>query len=213
MPCSSSGQPFANAPTPLRRRNELFALSGSQNYPQFFLAEKLGTTSFLGDFGILDGLHDASSLPQSVLDANPSLVTLERVMAGNKKFVFLSTTYLINPDIARRQERAIEILASSGIEYETVDGSNPEMKTRRDELFKISGRRGVYPQFFVLDDDVYNGQEDVSFIGEWDDIEQVNDASGLPQAMLEAHPSIKTWDAIIGPRVVDGVGICTMASF
>ena len=175
------------------------------------MAEKRGTTSFLGDFGIIEGLHEADNLPQCVLEENPSLVTLRRVLSGNQKLVFLSTSFRINPEIVRRQERAEEILRASGVEYVKVDGANPEMKKRRDELFKTSGRRGVYPQFFVLDNDVYDGTEDINFIGEWDQIEAVNDASALPQETLAAHPAIQTWEAIIGPHVVEGVGSGSVA--
>eukprot|EP00977_Amphora_coffeiformis_P004935 scaffold1055_cov165-Amphora_coffeaeformis.AAC.9 len=199
-------------PPPLllsHRRNQLFRISGSQSYPQFFLAEKKGTTSFLGDFGIIEGLHDADNLPSAVLEENPSLVTLKRVMGGShhRKLFFLTTSLHINKDVVRRQERAAQILQASGVPFETVDGSDPVTRERREALFKISGRRGVYPQFFVHDDDVFDKEETVNYIGDWEHIEAVNDASGLPENMLAAHPAIKTWNNIFGNRVVvEGVG-------
>jgi hypothetical protein len=39
--------------------------------------------------------------------------------------------------------------------------------------------------------------EDVRFLGDWDDVEQINDASGLPPSLLAAHPSIKTWKTVL----------------
>jgi len=195
------------ATTP-NRRNLLFRISGSHSYPQFFLAEKKGTTSFLGDFGIIEGLHDADNLPPAVLEENPSLVTLKRVMGASRqrKIVFLTTSLHISKDVALRQERAARILQSSGVQFETVDGSDLGTKERREALFKISGRRGVYPQFFVYDDDVFDKEDNIHFLGDWDHIEALNDTSGLPEDMLAAHPTIKTWDNIFGNRVVEGVG-------
>lgn len=172
------------------------------------MAEKKGTTSFLGDFGIIEGLHEADCLPRSVLQENPSLVTLKKVMGGSNQrtLLVLSTSLQINRDVVQRQERAAKILEASGVRFEKLDGSDPLLKERREELFKISGRRGVYPQFFVYENDVFGKDEIVSFIGDWDRIEVLNDASGLPEDLLAAHPTIKTWENILGNRVVEEVG-------
>ena len=63
---------------------------------------------------------------------------------------------------------------------------------RRNELFKLSGLRGVYPQFFVLE-----GEEELEFLGDWEKIEAINDASSLPQEILMNNPSIMTWDKVM----------------
>ncbi len=61
----------------------------------------------------------------------------------------------------------------------------------RNKLFSISGRRGTYPQFFLL------GEESVEFVGDFETIEAMNDASALPCEILERHPEIMTWEKIL----------------
>lgn len=187
------------------RRDELFRISGTKNYPQFFLAERLGTTSFLGDVGIMKSLQEADALPHGVLDANPSLVTLQRATGGQRQLIALMTGLRINTDVVKRQEKAVAILAQAGIPYETVDGSVPEMKERREYLFKLSGRRGVYPQFFVYDNDVFGKEETVYFIGDFESFEAVNDASALPREVTSANPTIMTWEGMLGCRMMEEV--------
>jgi hypothetical protein len=57
----------------------------------------------------------------------------------------------------------------------------------------MSGIRGNYPQFFLVEKD-----GSVSFLGDWNRIEGVNDASGLPEEILEANPDITTWKTVLG---------------
>jgi hypothetical protein len=64
---------------------------------------------------------------------------------------------------------------------------------RRNELFRMSGIRANYPQFFLVNED-----GSLSFLGDWDRIEGVNDASALPTEILEANPGIITWDSVLG---------------
>lgn len=52
----------------------------------------------------------------------------------------------------------------------------------------MSGLRAHYPQFFLVEPD-----GSLSFLGDWDRIEGVNDASGLPEEILNANPQILTW--------------------
>lgn len=59
-------------------------------------------------------------------------------------------------------------------------------------LFEISGMRGVYPQFFLL-----TGEDRVDFLGDWEAVEAMNDASGLPDHILKHHPEIMTWDRVL----------------
>ena len=63
----------------------------------------------------------------------------------------------------------------------------------RNELFRLSGKRGVYPQFFVI-----HGEDKIEFIGDWEKIEALNDASGLPEEILDRNPEIMTWERILG---------------
>ena len=64
---------------------------------------------------------------------------------------------------------------------------------RRNELFQISGIRGRYPQFFVVSE---HGK--ITFLGDWDKLEAINDASSLPDDIIEANPQIVTWDRLFG---------------
>lgn len=50
---------------------------------------------------------------------------------------------------ASRQRDALSLLNDLGMSYVTVDGMDQLQKEKRDELFKISGIRGNYPQIFV----------------------------------------------------------------
>jgi hypothetical protein len=77
----------------------------------------------------------------------------------------------------------------------------------RDELFRISGIRGSLPQFFFsriqpiedLDhDSSFSGE--TTFIGCWDTIEAINDASSLPDEILEANPNIETWATVFDKK-------------
>lgn len=186
-------------PEQKERRDELFRISGYQCYPQFFLSAKKGTTSYLGDFDQIEGLNDADGLPPQMLEENPDLLTLTRVMGDSSRSLLVLTTSLrINREVVQNQDRALNILKARNICFETIDGADPLMKERRNKLFGISGIRGSYPQFFIYDTSVYDKVEDVSFLGDWEKIEAVNDASDLPAEVLKEHPSIKTWDNLMG---------------
>ena len=64
-------------------------------------------------------------------------------------------------------------------------------KYRRNELFGISGVRGQYPQFFIVDEN-----KKTAFLGNWDTIEGINDNSHLPENVLNENPSIMTWKKV-----------------
>lgn len=95
-------------------------------------------------------------------------------------------------------QRAVSILNAKSIPFESVDGSVASNRERRNELFATSGVRGQYPQFFLVD----GGGHQVSYLGDWDTIEGINDASGLPDDILEANPSIMTWDKVLDAELV-----------
>lgn len=65
---------------------------------------------------------------------------------------------------------------------------------RRDTLFELSGIRGKYPQFFLIDE----RKQELTFLGDWEAIEGVNDATSLPREILNANPSIVTWEDVLG---------------
>ena len=63
---------------------------------------------------------------------------------------------------------------------------------RRNELFRLSGKRGVYPQFFLM-----HGEDKIEFLGDWEKIEALNDASSLPDEILQQNPEIMTWEKVL----------------
>jgi hypothetical protein len=68
----------------------------------------------------------------------------------------------------------------------------------------LSQIRGVFPQFFIvtntLDKDGAAASSETSFLGDYDAIESINDASGLPEEILEQNPGILTWESIWGTQ-------------
>lgn len=63
-------------------------------------------------------------------------------------------------------------------------------------MFKVSGIRANYPQFFFKDED-----GSFTFIGQWETIEGFNENSQLPGDILEANPQIDTWEKMFGSVV------------
>lgn len=57
-------------------RTQLFECSGKRTYPQVFLKEKDGSYANVGDFEEVQSLNDTDTLPQDVLDANPTVSVL-----------------------------------------------------------------------------------------------------------------------------------------
>jgi hypothetical protein len=103
-----------------------------------------------------------------------------------------------------REQRALMWLDSLGILYQRVDGSDPENKQQRNQLFEISRLRGEYPQFFVVTNSGHDAtatnftSHNTKFLGDYDTVEGIHDASSLPAEILEANPNIITWDRIPG---------------
>jgi hypothetical protein len=70
-------------------RNELFRISGMHGvYPLFFLVRedddaldlnRDDLVQFLGDWETVEGINDSSALPKEILDANPGILTWEKI--------------------------------------------------------------------------------------------------------------------------------------
>jgi hypothetical protein len=67
---------------------------------------------------------------------------------------------------------------------------------RRNQLFEISGVRGEYPQFFLIEK-----SGETHYIGDWETVESINDTSGLPKEMVETDPGAVTWDRLLNAGV------------
>jgi len=176
-------------------RIELFEISGRPlQYPQFFLVEDVRETSFLGDMEEVEAINDASSLPQDVLQANPNVLTWDRVMTEqDNEIIFLMSSTPGNLKTMQRQQRAQMLLNARKLPYFCIDGAEPRHKQNRQTLFDISGcTQATYPQFFVS-----RNATRTTFLGDWETIEAITDATQLPEEVLEANPSILTWDKVL----------------
>ena len=79
--------------------------------------------------------------------------------------------------VAQKQERALFLFRANGMEVEQVDAVM--QKEKRRELLAISGVGAKYPQFFVEEDG-----NPTQFLGEFDDIVDMNDAGMLTKEQL-----------------------------
>ena len=85
---------------------------------------------------------------------------------------------IAQPNSCKNQLRALTILQANGFsepEIFSVDGTDPHQKSLRNELFAISGLRGVYPQLFVRNAET----KKFEFFGDFDKIESLNDCDQL----------------------------------
>ena len=76
--------------------------------------------------------------------------------------------------------------------WEEVDGMDAGSRARRDELFELSGKRGVYPQLF-LD----GGGGKLEFVGDFEQVQALNECGELPADTLAANPSIRTLQQVM----------------
>jgi hypothetical protein len=83
------------------------------------------------------------------------------------------------------------MLISKRIDFESVDGSLPEVKEQRDQLFACSGQRGKYPQLFLRAAD-----GSLRYIGKWDEVQELCECDDLPKDLLDSNPDIKTFSKV-----------------
>ena len=99
-----------------------------------------------------------------------------------KKLLMLISTMSGRQDQKAAQERALTILKGMKIErgselFEVLDGADPNHRTRRNELFAISGLRAKYPQFFLVDGD------NTEFLADFEAFEYMHDSGSLHDSM------------------------------
>ena len=120
---------------------------------------------------------------------------------GGKRLICLLSNGVADRTQAHRQLQALNILQVRQTPHEVVDGMDPAQRHIRDELFRISGVRGNYPQFFVERqvDNGYGGTiRSVEFWGNYDTFENLNEVDSLPPHLLLANPEVETWDNVFG---------------
>lgn len=67
-----------------------------------------------------------------------------------KRILILISNGIGDRKQSSHQNLSLNLLNARRVLYETVDGADPIYRTRRNELFKISGIKGFYPQWFVV---------------------------------------------------------------
>ena len=104
------------------------------------------------------------------------------------------------------QRRALFLLDARKVPYEKVDGMDPAQREVRDGLFELAGFGGSgdgdgdalakkrkpvsYPQFFFVADGA------VSYVGDFERLLSLNDASDIPKEILDEHPDLETWERV-----------------
>lgn len=128
-------------------------------------------------------INGARSIEQDDDVRSPSVYELEP-----KRLIILVSNGVPDRVQAKNQWRALNLLAAKGTPYTLVDAMDSNQRARRNELFEISQIRSSYPQVFIEFSD-----GTTAFVGDWDFLEELNDASSLPEEVLDANPQILTW--------------------
>lgn len=94
------------------------------------------------------------------------------------QFLLLISNLSGNRQQDANQALALSTLKSNGFDPMLLDGSDPEHKIRRNELFAISGIRAKYPQLFLV-----KGKK-TEFVGDFERIQDLHEAGELNEASL-----------------------------
>jgi chromosome segregation ATPase len=128
----------------------------------------------------------------------------------------LISTNSIDRQVKVRQDLVQTALTAAGVDYECFDGStstnmdnNDEHILLRNELFALSGLRGVYPQFFIVDlinggttfwgtfNEFQNANDDGQLTTIFGDIVNVNNTDGYVTEQGDAHPMVSPPSAVV----------------
>jgi len=170
-------------------RNELFTLSGLRGkYPQFFLRQADGTMKFFGDFDTLAHYNDTGTLAAQIggsatprQSENSAPGVAPKSTLNGSKLLMLISSMSGSLEVSTNQNLMQNIVKGLYLppeEIEIIDGCEPSVKDRRNELFGISGIRAKYPQLFLV-----KGDGTTLFVGNFDDISYLHDTNTLSQAI------------------------------
>lgn len=134
------------------------------------------------------GEVNESDLHQQHQQQAPATPVHETPMHTRTKLLLLISSSSINRQVKVRQDLAELALNAAGIEFETLDGAVEEHRDLRNELFVVSGIRGEYPQFFLVD--LSNGG--TTFWGAWEQFEHANDDGRLMEEFGSSGPIPQT---------------------
>jgi hypothetical protein len=127
--------------------------------------------------------------------ADKVIETIERRM------VVLVNSRPINRAQRSMQEQAIAILDANGINTDFVDGGDSANEAIQDKLFAVSGLPGIYPQFFLVEDDGMS-----EFFGDFPEILRLNNAGELGSTFLRASTKTELEEPESPPPHVDQKG-------
>ena len=117
---------------------------------------------------------------------------------GSNRLVALLSRGVSDRTQSAHQQHCLAILKARKTPYCVVDGMDPRQKARRDELFLVSGKRGHYPQFFLLTYDNAGNEAGAMFLGGFDRLKDLNDTVDLSEDILQANPELETWTRLLG---------------
>lgn len=114
---------------------------------------------------------------KSISRAEKAALEQNELKTKDKDFVMLVSTQSGSNHQTKNMKNSKEILKSIGVNPVIVDGSDPKEKEVRDNLFRLSGVRGNYPQFFV------KSQGDTEFFGDYEVLEEKKNSGTLAKAI------------------------------
>lgn len=144
----------------LENRDELFSISGIRgDYPQIFISE-VGQQRYLGGYDwFAETIADITGSAQgtALLSAVGRKEEYFQMISQSIDQVKTRMIVLISNGVAdylqkANQKSAIQLLTDLNIRHRIVDGMDSNQADERNELFKISGVRGQYPQLFASDE-------------------------------------------------------------
>ncbi|KAL3783891.1 hypothetical protein HJC23_007996 [Cyclotella cryptica] len=153
-------------PSQREKRNEMFKVSGVRgNYPQIFINEN-SNHCYLGGYEWLerqstDELNKMfarnqrktlNTASQEKMECSSSESGSSFVHPMKEHLTLLISNGVADYIQAAKQKSALLLLTDFSIPYKIVDGMDPLQREKRNELFKISGIRGNYPQLFAFDE-------------------------------------------------------------
>jgi hypothetical protein len=104
--------------------------------------------------------------------------------------ILLVTAMPVNTIVEGEHENIRNILTGHGINWVEVDGSDMAQRERRNQLFGISGKKGLYPQIFIKE-----AGGSTKFIGDFQMVQDMNECGQLPAETIAANPDMVIFES------------------
>eukprot|EP00980_Cylindrotheca_fusiformis_P018726 scaffold6241_cov129-Cylindrotheca_fusiformis.AAC.3 len=111
---------------------------------------------------------------KAVAQKEKAEIEQNKLAAKDNDFVMLLSSQSGSNHQMKKTKSSKRILDSIGVKPVIVDGADPKEKQTRDELFRLSGVRGNYPQFFVK-----SQEGGTSFFGDFEVLDEKNKSGTL----------------------------------